>query len=157
MRKMRFAVSGLLLAAVFAFLFAGNAAFAGEAKVTFNNKTGADAYVALCWAKYVSDTSAVMWKKGWFKIEPGKSRTFSQKGVRFTHDMGYYAQGKGKNGQKIYWGGTADNMAMIGGVHMTKTFETDESAFEGSEDVRFRKIPLKENGDNFTATVDLSN
>jgi hypothetical protein len=141
-------------------MFAGNAAFAGEAKVTFNNKTGADVYLALCWPKYESDaadSNAFMWKKGWFKIEPGKSRTLSQQGVRHTHEMGYYAKGKGKNGKTIYWAGTSENAALIGGIHPTESFNTSECGFEGSVDVRFRKIDLKENGDNFAATVNLSN
>jgi hypothetical protein len=63
-----------------------------------------------------------MWKKGWLKSEPGKSRTFGQQGVRDTDDMGYYAEGKGKNGQTIYWAGTTESFLLIGGVHPTKSF-----------------------------------
>jgi hypothetical protein len=62
---MRFAVAGLLLAA-FALVFAGEAAFAGEAKVTFNNKTEANAYVALCWTEWESGIDANGFASGVF-------------------------------------------------------------------------------------------
>jgi uncharacterized membrane protein len=142
-----------ILAAVMAVM--GTAAFAGEAKVTFNNKTDNNVFVALCWVKYESETSGVWWKKGWYKVEPGKSRTLSQQ-VRYAGDMGYYAYGTGKNGKKIYWGGTSENGSLIGGIHPTESFDTSKCFFEGSEDVRFRVVRLKENGDNFTANVNLS-
>jgi uncharacterized membrane protein len=143
-----------ILAVVMAVM--GTAAFAGEAKVTFNNKTDNNVYVALCWVKHESETRGVWWKRGWYKIEPGKSRTLSQQGVRYTWDMGYYAFGTGKNRKKIYWGGTSGSAALIGGIHPTKSFDTSDCFFEGSEDVRFREIGLKKNGDNFAATVNLS-
>jgi uncharacterized membrane protein len=143
-----------ILAAVMVVM--GTAAFAGEAKVTFNNKTDKNVFLALCWVKHQSESEGIWWKKGWFKIEPGKSRTFSQQGVRYRWDMGYYAFGTGKDGKKTYWGGTSESAALIGGIHPTKSFDTSDCSFDGSEDVRFREIGLQKNGDNFTATVNFS-
>ena len=132
-------------------------AFAGEAKVTFNNKIDRDVYVVLCWAKYVSDTEATMWKKGWYKVEPGKSRSFTLQGIKLTDDVGFYAESASRNGQKLYWRGTSDKYALLGGIHPTKSFDTDDCYIEGGMDVRFRQIDLKRNGGNFTATVNFSN
>ena len=147
-------VSFLALCAACLVCLAVSASFAADAKVTFNNKVDRDVFVAICWAKPTSDTEAVMWKKGWYKIEPGKSRTLTVKGIRDLFDMGYYAK---SSKDELVWQGSAESYALAGDIHPTKSFETADCSIENGKTVRFRQINLKNSGGAYTATLNLAN
>ena len=99
-----------------------------------------------------------MWKKGWYKVEPGKSRTLTIPGIKYLFDVGYYAKSSAAKGQKeLIWQGTSKEYALAGDIHPTKAFDTDECSIDGGMEVRFRRVKLKESGGLFTATLNLSN
>ena len=133
-------------------------ASAAEAKVTINNKINRNVFVALCWTKWTSDTEGVMWKKGWYKVEPGKSRTLTIQGIRYEDDMGYYAESSPGSGEKkLFWRGNEQNFVLYGDIHPTKSFDTADCSIDGGEAVRFRYINLKKSGGGFAATLNLTN
>ena len=148
----------LLLVMTCAVFFTAPASFAAEAEVTINNKINSNVFVALCWTKWTNDAEGVMWKKGWFKVEPGKSRTITVQGVKHEDDMGYYAESSPGGGEKkLIWRGNEQNFALYGDIHPTKAFDTADCSIDGGEAVRFRYINLKKSGDIFTATLNLTN
>ena len=157
MKSFRFSVL-LFVMAWMIFCPAVSASFAAEAKVTVNNKINRDVFVALCWTKWTNANEGVVWKKGWYKVEPGKSRTFTMQGIRYKDDMGYYAESSTAGGaKKLIWQGNEQNFALLGDIHPTKSFDTADCSIDGGKTVRFRHINLKENGDNFAATLNLTN
>jgi hypothetical protein len=152
---------------IFSLCAAIPAAFASEVKVTFKNKTDRDIYVAVCWPKETGRTEepdltimSVMWKKGWYKVEPGKQRTVEMKDmgevyqVNLDDYVGFYAESTLANGKKIFWRGTDQNTTLIGDIHPTKAFDTSECSILDGKQVRFQNISLKEVGnDSFGATI----
>jgi hypothetical protein len=138
-----------------------SAAFAIKAEVTFYNKTDQNVFVAVCWPKFQRAEAnmriAVMWKKGWYKVQAGKSRKFKVDGLDPDDRMGFYAESAPAKGQKkLVWGGTSGNSRLIGGIHPTKAFDTGDCYIDGGKDVRFRTIMLEEKGGILTGAVNLT-
>ena len=167
--------AGLLLAAVFFVALTASGTAHGKipgvmpAKVTFTNKTDRNVFVALCWCtgdtmKKSPDGGTIIegerWLKGWFKVEPGKSRTITLSNVLYdANDFGFYAESSAPKGQKKYiWqGGKGNALGVKTYVHPTNSFNTNRcDVMEGGKLVIFRTMALKEKNGNWVGSVTLS-
>jgi hypothetical protein len=110
-------------------------AFRAEADVnlTFYNKTNRKVSIV------VYRELAAFHVKGWFNVEPGKSRTITFKTEQGepAGDVGYYAEATKKGQKTIYWQGDFARAW----VHPSKAFEY-RGGYQGADDSDF---------DNFTA------
>lgn len=105
------------------------------AKLTFKNQT--DRKVSVAVYMYLSDT----WTKGWYNVDPGKSRTITldTHGPGVANDTGYYAVA----GKSVWKGNWRD-----GRIHPKKAFELHEDdEMDGAIEVGFRQLKLKKTGE----------
>lgn len=113
---------------------------ASAAKITLVNKTSVKASVALMWWGDGSDNCGGT--KGWFSVEPGKSRTIVWNDIDSAAiqvgSMGFYAKGKG-----LVWRGKPGEFP--GWIHPTKAFETDnpDQDIPGGQTVDFRVFDVR--------------
>ncbi len=123
----------LFLLVVVAFICLAHEASA--AKITLVNKSSVKVSVALMWWADGSDNKGGT--KGWYVVEPGKSRTIVWKGIDGAAiqvgSMGYYAKGKG-----LVWRGKPGELS--GWIHPKKAFETrtPDQSISGGQMVDFR-------------------
>jgi hypothetical protein len=146
----------LVLCAVFAMSGRSDA----DVKVTFVNKT--DRKVSVATMVYVSAVTT----KGWYNIDPGKSRTISWKGRDYparqmSNCLGYYAKASKKGAKTVSWRGDW----MTGPIHPTQAFdyqegngERDDNYPRDAPEVGFRQIikNWKFNGNDGSVTVTLT-
>ena len=92
--KLTLAVSLLVFVSMFA-----SARAEALVKIKFVNKT--DRKISVATLIYVTDERA----KGWYNIEPGKSKTLTfDVPLHIVEDIGYYAKAS-KNGKTVHWKG----------------------------------------------------
>lgn len=112
---------------------------ASAAKIALVNKTSVKVSVALMWWADGSDNRGGT--KGWYVVEPGKSRTIVWNGIDGAAiqvgSMGYYAKGKG-----LVWRGKPGELP--GWIHPQKAFETmdPDQAISGGQEVDFRMFDV---------------
>jgi hypothetical protein len=148
----------LSVAVLFA-VFAMSGRADADVKVTFVNKT--DRKVSVATMVYVSAVRT----KGWYNIDPGKSRTLSwtgrdYPGRQMSVCLGYYAEASKKGAKKFSWSGDWMN----GPIHPTKSFdyregnaERDDNYPDDAPEVGFRQIKnWKFSGNDASATVTLT-
>ncbi|EFC91378.1 hypothetical protein Dpep_1352 [Dethiosulfovibrio peptidovorans DSM 11002] len=110
---------------------------ASAAKITLVNKTSVKVSVALQW--WTDGSESRGGTKGWYGVEPGKSRTIVWSGIDGAAVqvgyMGFYAKGKG-----LVWNGDSSELYGSGWIHPKKAFktETPDQAIPGGQKVNFR-------------------
>nr|WP_321502068.1 hypothetical protein [uncultured Dethiosulfovibrio sp.] len=133
------AVKKISLSLVVVGIFLSLAYEASAAKITLVNKSSVKVSVALMWWADGSDNKGGT--KGWYVVEPGKSRTIGWKGIDGAAiqvgSMGYYAKGKG-----LVWRGKAGELT--GWIHPKKAFETrtPDQSISGGQRVDFRMFDI---------------
>jgi hypothetical protein len=154
----KFILACLVLVMMAAVFGAGSAE--AEIKVTFVNKTDRTVSVATCISGV--DTMA----KGWYNIQPGKSRTVTithvggdEAAAGYAEDsVGYYAVAKKKGAKTVYW--RDENSNLHAAVHPTKSFASnyEDEDKSGMEYVGFRSLAggWEINGNTATKTVTLT-
>ena len=121
---------------------------ASAAKIKLVNKSSVKVSVALMWWADGSDNKGGT--KGWYVVEPGKSRTIVWNGIDGAAiqvgSMGYYAKGKG-----LVWRGKPGELS--GWIHPKKAFETrtSDQAISGGQEVDFRLFDIRFGEDGSSA------
>ena len=130
--------SKALLACLLVALFAAPA-LSDVVKVKVTNKTDAKIFIAFAQTQTDSggeDSDAPDSSKGWWGIEPGKTRTFSTYEYSPFYSVFYYATSLG--GKRVWCGKNGDHAFWI---HPTKEFNvTRNKKVSGGKRVYFRRM-----------------
>ena len=117
--------------------------------VKLANKTDAKIFVALAQVSGGGDDTYDK-VKGWFAVNPGKTRTVKFGSYSPVMEYLYYATSKG--GKRI-WAGKGENGATLQ-IHPTDAFDTHpDKKISGGKKVRFRHLNVSSEGKarvNFT-------